>query len=71
MEFCTLRLFFARGKLNFGGKRQADSKFSDDGGILYDTTLATATWLRENFSVLIFNVLYETSVYLVPQSLNI
>jgi hypothetical protein len=42
------------GKLKFGGKRQADSKFSDDGCILYDTTLATATSLRENIIVLIF-----------------
>jgi hypothetical protein len=57
-----------RGKLKYGGKRQADSKFSDDGGILYDTTLATATWLKENFSVLIYIILSETSVYLVPQS---
>jgi hypothetical protein len=56
------------GKLNFRGKRQADSKFSDDGGILYDTTLATATRLRENISVLICIVLSETGVYFVTQS---
>jgi len=59
------------GELNFGGKRQADSKFSGDGGILYDTTLETATWLRENISVLIYILLSETSVYFVTQSLNI
>jgi hypothetical protein len=62
------------GKLNFGSKRQGDSKPSDYGGILYDTILATSTWLREYISVLICIVLPETtsySVYLVPQILDI
>ena len=41
-----------------------DSKFYDDGGILHDTTLATATWLRKNISILICIILPETKKFI-------